>query len=164
MKLADEEFIRVINTTPLAAIDLIVRNELGEVLLGRRRNRPAQHYWFVPGGRILKNERSQDALQRIGLSELQMRMPSGRLLGVFDHIYQDNYLGLPDIGTHYVTFGYQVEMKKSDLLIHNEHDEQHAELKWWSIGALLLNEQVHQNTKLYFSDTPDNGFRCGCAK
>jgi colanic acid biosynthesis protein WcaH len=160
MKLADEEFIRIISATPLVAIDLIVQNELGEILLGRRSNRPAQHYWFVPGGRIRKNERSQDALQRIGMSELKMCLPTGKLLGVFDHLYDDNYFGLPDIGTHYVTLGYQVELKKNDLIV---PDEQHVELKWWDIASLLQNEQVHQNTKLYFSDVPDNGFRCECA-
>jgi colanic acid biosynthesis protein WcaH len=157
MKLADDDFIRVINATPLVAIDLIVQNEFGEVFLGKRCNRPAQNYWFVPGGRIRKNERSQDALQRIGKSELQIEMPQGRLLGVFDHFYDDNYFGLPDISTHYVVFAYWVKMKKDSLLL---PDDQHSEMKWWNLDALMSSREVHENTKLYFSNVTGNGFRC----
>jgi colanic acid biosynthesis protein WcaH len=161
MKLDDEEFIRVIRATPLVAIDLIVKNEIGEILLGRRCNRPAQNYWFVPGERIRKNERSADALQRIGMSELRIRVPAGKLLGVFDHLYDDNYFGLPDISTHYVTLAYQIELEKSSLLV---QDEQHDELKWWDIGSLLCSKEVHQNTKMYFSESDHPIFKCdgGC--
>ncbi|MGZ5817661.1 MAG: GDP-mannose mannosyl hydrolase [Burkholderiaceae bacterium] len=157
--LADDDFIQVIDATPLVAIDLIVQNEMGEILLGRRCNRPAQNYWFVPGGRIRKNERSQDALQRIGRSELQIDVPTGRLLGVFDHFYEDNYFGLPDMSTHYVTLAYRVEMKKDSLFM---HDEQHVEMKWWDPDSLMSSLDVHDNTKLYFSKSLDNGFRCNC--
>ncbi|MGZ5801378.1 MAG: GDP-mannose mannosyl hydrolase [Burkholderiaceae bacterium] len=159
MKLDDEEFIRVIRATPLVAIDLIVQNELGEILLGRRCNRPALNYWFVPGGRIRKNERSAEALQRIGMSELRIEIPAGKLLGVFDHLYDDNYFGLPDMSTHYVTLAYQIDLKKSNFLV---HDEQHAELKWWDMDSLLCSEEVHQNTKLYFDESDLNVFKCNC--
>jgi len=128
-------------------------------LLGRRYNRPAQNYWFVPGGRIRKNERSSEALQRIGMSELLIKIPAGKLLGVFDHLYDDNYFGLPDIGTHYVALAYQIELKKSNFLV---HDEQHDELKWWDIGSLLRSEEVHENTKMYFSGADHNIFKCNC--
>lgn len=159
MELADEEFIRTIRATPLVAIDLIVQNEIGEILLGRRRNRPAQNYWFVPGGRIRKNERSSDALQRIGMSELGITIPAGKLLGVFDHLYDDNYFGLPDISTHYVVLAYKLNLKKSSLLV---HDEQHTELKWWDLDSLLSSDEVHDNTKMYFSKSDDNAFKCNC--
>lgn len=159
MKLPDEEFISVIRAAPLVSIDLIVRNEAGEILLGKRRNRPAQHYWFVPGGRIKKNEPVQQALQRIGMAELRTAMPAGRLLGVFDHFYQDNYFGVPEVGTHYVVLAYQIALEKSSVF---EHDEQHAELTWWPIDALMRSDEVHANTKLYFSGEMENGFRCDC--
>jgi colanic acid biosynthesis protein WcaH len=157
MKLADNAFIDVINATPLVAIDLIVQNEQGQILLGKRRNRPAQNYWFVPGGRIRKNERSQDALRRIGKSELHIEIPAGRLQGVFDHFYDDNFFGLPDISTHYVTFAYWVEMKKDSLFL---PDEQHSEMKWWDLATLMSSHEVHENTKQYFLNVVDNGFRC----
>jgi colanic acid biosynthesis protein WcaH len=160
MALTQDEFLRVIDATPLVAIDLIIRNESGHILLGMRRNRPAQNYWFVPGGRIRKNERLQDAFKRIGQAELGLDLPQGKLLGAFDHLYADNYYGAPGIGTHYVTLGYLIDLKGSSAL---KHDDQHAELKWWSPDALLRSDSVHENTKIYLSTSPDNGFRCDAA-
>ena len=104
--LKPEEFLRIVDATPLVSIDLIVRNERGEVLLGQRRNRPAQHCWFVPGGRIWKNERVQEALQRIAQRELGVALGATRLLGAYDHIYDDNFLGAPGVNTHYVVLGF----------------------------------------------------------
>ena len=56
MFLTDDKFLDVIKATPLVAIDLIIKNSSGFVLLGKRFNRPARGFWFVPGGRIRKDE------------------------------------------------------------------------------------------------------------
>jgi colanic acid biosynthesis protein WcaH len=60
----------VIEAMPLISIDLTVRNSKQEILLGRRLNRPAQGYWFVPGGRILKDETIEDSFNRLLKVEL----------------------------------------------------------------------------------------------
>lgn len=155
-----DTFLSVVDAAPFVSIDLVVRNDYGQVLLGYRRNRPAQNFWFVPGGRIRKNERSQDSLQRIARDELGIEavdVSGGKLLGVFDHFYDDNFYGVPGIGTHYVVCAYQLQFDANTSL---KHDDQHAELKWWDPDLLLSSPEVHPNTKLYFSDVPDNGFRC----
>lgn len=159
MKLDKENFTAIIDATPLVSIDLIVTNASGEILLGRRRNRPAQGYWFVPGGRIRKNEKSQDALQRIVEAELGVPLQDGELLGVFDHIYDDNYYDVAGVSTHYVVLGYRCRVDHHDRI---QPDEQHEELKWWTVDALMASAEVHENTKLYFHKTTDNGFRCLC--
>ena len=50
---------------PIVAIDLIIRDESDRVLLGFRTNEPAKGVYFVPGGRIWKDERISDAFERI---------------------------------------------------------------------------------------------------
>jgi colanic acid biosynthesis protein WcaH len=157
MKLDKENFAGIIDATPLVSIDLILRNERDEILLGRRTNRPAQGYWFVPGGRIRKNEKSQDALQRIAQAELGTAIAPGKLLGIFDHFYADNYFEIEGISTHYVVLGYQSRLDSSTRL---QPDAQHGELKWWPVDQLLRSNDVHDNSKLYFRDARDNGFRC----
>lgn len=157
MSLANQDFARIIDTTPLVSIDLVLRNPQGEVLLGRRRNRPAQGCWFVPGGRIRKNERTQDAFGRIARTELGIALAPGRLLGVYDHMYEDNYFGIPDLSTHYVVIACEAGVDAGCVL---RPDEQHAELKWWPLEQLLANAEVHDNSKLYFRPATGNGFRC----
>jgi colanic acid biosynthesis protein WcaH len=93
MWLSDETFKSVIQHTPLISIDLIVRNEQDEVLLGKRVNAPAKDYWFVPGGRVRKNETLDDAFIRLVKEELGiesgMTRADAKFIGVFEHFYDD---------------------------------------------------------------------------
>jgi colanic acid biosynthesis protein WcaH len=156
MSLANQDFARIIEATPLVSIDLVLRNPQGEILLGRRRNRPAQGFWFVPGGRIRKNERTQEAFRRIAQTELGIALAPGRLLGVFDHMYENNYFGMPDLSTHYVVIACEAALGADCVL---RADEQHAELQWWPVEQLLASADVHDNSKLYFRAVEGNGFR-----
>ncbi|HCL5083878.1 TPA: GDP-mannose mannosyl hydrolase, partial [Salmonella enterica] len=70
MFLRKEDFAAVVRTTPLIALDFIVENDQGEILLGQRLNRPAQGYWFVPGGRVCKDETLEAAFERLTQAEL----------------------------------------------------------------------------------------------
>ena len=149
MQLGEEEFLRIVEATPLVSIDLIVRNEAGEVLLGKRVNRPAQGFWFVPGGRIRKNERVRDAFERISEFELgiRLKMDAARLLGVYDHIYEDNFFGKPGVNTHYVVLGFACELASGQSVT---PDPQHEALDWWKVDVLRDSKEVHPNTKAYF--------------
>ena len=143
----DGQFLRVIDATPLVSIDLILRNEHGHVLLGKRLNRPAKDSWFVPGGRIRKNERIKEALVRISTRELGVAIVDAQLVGAFDHLYEDNFIGAPGVSTHYVVLAFAARLPSETQLA---TDDQHSELRWWSGAELLANEDVHENTKAYF--------------
>ncbi len=94
MWLSDETFKSIIQHTPLISIDLIVRNEAGEVLLGKRVNAPAKSYWFVPGGRVRENETLDDAFVRLVKEELGIESgitrADAKFLGLYEHFYDDN--------------------------------------------------------------------------
>ncbi len=150
MYLKPDVLLEVIRNTPLIAVDLIVRNPSAEVLLGLRSNRPAKGFWFVPGGRICKNERIKEALKRVAKEELNLNLDpqDTHLIGAFDHIYDDNFSGRPGIGTHYVTLGFEIRIS---LLPEALPSKQHEAYRWFSVEALLGSEDVHDNTKAYFS-------------
>ena len=145
----NKQFLTIIDATPLVSIDLILEDQQGNILLGKRRNRPAQGYWFVPGGRIRKNEKLADAIKRISLTELgtEITLDDGQLLGAFDHIYDDNFSGVEGINTHYVVLAYTIKLKDDFSIV---TDDQHSEMKWWQLDALLDSPDVHDNTKSYF--------------
>jgi len=146
----DKRFLEIIDSTPLVSLDLILEDRDGKVLLGKRVNRPAQGFWFVPGGRIRKNEKLADAIKRISLAELGTAIPisDASLLGAFDHIYSDNYFGEEGINTHYVVLAYKVNVRGGLEMV---PDSQHSEIKWWSKQDLLDSHDVHRNTKAYFT-------------
>lgn len=148
MKLDKETFLKVIDSTPLVAIDFIIENDDKKILLGKRLNKPAQAYWFVPGGRIRKNETIQTAFNRILKTELGLEWDfnKAKLHGAYDHIYEDNFASEKDINTHYVVIAYKLNLN-GDQLLH--FDEQHSELRWMSETELMEDKQVHANTKNY---------------
>ncbi|MEZ9207066.1 GDP-mannose mannosyl hydrolase [Vibrio splendidus] len=149
MKLDTEVFETVVASTPLISMDLIVQNDAGQVLLGYRNNRPAQGFWFVPGGRILKDECFEVAFVR--LSEIELgegyTLPQAEFLGPYEHLYSDNFSGVA-FTTHYVVLGYKITWngELSDL-----PSEQHCDYRWWGVEDLLGSSQVHDNTKAYFN-------------
>lgn len=145
-----DTFKTVVASTPLVSIDLIVRNPANQVLLGYRTNRPAQGYWFVPGGRICKDETFDEAFKRLTAVELGKEITIGRakFLGPFQHLYRDNFSGMA-FSTHYVVLGYELRI---DLDLSSLPQEQHNNFNWWNVDDLLQSEEVHRNTKAYFSD------------
>lgn len=150
-----DEFLNVIDKAPLVSIDIILKDEAGKVLLGYRNNRPAQGFWFVPGGRIRKNETLEQAMLRISLAELgfEISIADSKSIGAYDHIYDDNFIGASGINTHYVALGHEVNLPKDQSIT---IDAQHAQVKWWGVNDLLSSEIVHQNTKAYFNAQPFN--------
>ncbi|HAS6104891.1 TPA: GDP-mannose mannosyl hydrolase [Vibrio vulnificus] len=149
-RLDEETFKTVVASTPLVSMDLVISNLHGQVLLGLRTNRPAQGFWFVPGGRIGKDETFEQAFLRLTQVELGRPVPlvEATFLGPYQHLYSDNFSGT-GFTTHYVVLGYQLTL---DLDLHLLPAEQHQHYQWWDIQDLLTSEQVHRNTKAYFSD------------
>lgn len=156
MWLPDETFKSVIQHTPLISIDLIVRNEQGEVLLGKRVNAPAKGYWFVPGGRVRKNETLDDAFVRLVSEELGIESgltrADAKFLGVFEHFYDDCVFEAK-LSTHYIVLGYSLilnsiffERKIIDLKL------QHSKIKWMDVDLIDCNNQVFDYVKNFIKD------------
>ncbi len=162
MFLDQATFSTVIASTPLVSIDLVVTNANGQVLLGQRLNRPAKNYWFVPGGRILKNESLANAFKRLTRDELgqELTIDQARLLGPFDHFYADNVFSdmltsgqitTDDVSTHYVAIAFtlQLDGPLANLPLALQHGGYH----WFDVPSLLADPKVHLHTKWYFDKT-----------
>lgn len=151
MWLSNDVFRTVVASTPLISIDLVVRNTQGEILLGQRLNRPAQGLWFVPGGRILKNETLDAAFCRLTRDELGRAFQRGeaRMLGVYEHFYTDSVFGEPGESpdTHYVVLGYQLVLPAGEVL--QPPQGQHDQYRWWPLTDAQISIGVHDNTRAY---------------
>lgn len=148
-RLEEPKFREIVRNTPLVSIDLIARNSQREVLLGLRRNGPAKNFWFVPGGRIMKDEPLESAFKRITKDELgvPLEINSARFLGVYEHFYRGNFADDPSFGTHYVVLGYEVNLSGIQIRF---PVEQHSQFRWETEIELLSSDEVHSYTKNYF--------------
>ena len=149
MFLDNNTFETVIDSTPLISIDLVVKNPQGQALLGFRTNRPAQGYWFVPGGRIQKNESMKNAFIRLCQNELGLTctIVQATFLGPYEHFYDDSVFG-EHISTHYVVLGYEIIVDESELSLRTE---QHSKYQWLDVNTLLKQDNVHKHSKWYFT-------------
>jgi colanic acid biosynthesis protein WcaH len=143
-------FKTVIKATPLISIDLIVRNDKQNILVGKRTNRPAQGFWFVPGGRVLKDESLEAAFKRLLVAELGKTCSTKNVVskfkGVYQHFYDDNAID-SNFTTHYVVLAYEIKTGRS---LGRLPKEQHGSYKWLSEVELLKDKNVHNHTKWYF--------------
>lgn len=146
-----ETFKSIIKHTPLISIDLVVYNQKGEVLLGKRNNRPAQGCWFVPGGRIQKDELMSAAFKRLTKNELgeEFDISQAELIGPFEHLYEDNVSG-KGFSTHYIALGYRLMVDENLLELPTE---QHNQYKWMSEEQLLNDLHVHKHSRWYFDSS-----------
>jgi len=151
MYLPIDMFKNIIEYTPLISIDLVVVNGADEILLGWRSNRPAKDSWFVPGGRIQKNETMDNAFKRLTLNELGMefQLHQAELIGPFEHFYEDNVTG-DDYNTHYIALGYKLLVDNIKLKLPTE---QHSKYTWMNTDDLLSNSKVHRHSRWYFDSS-----------
>lgn len=155
--LPGDTFATAVDSMPLVSIDLVVRDKKGLVLLGRRNNRPAQGYWFAPGGRIRKNESLASAFKRLTQEELgvELDIEDAKYLGLYEHFYEDSIF--TDAGrmvsTHYVVNSFEVVLDFSDVSL---PVEQHSEYRWQAEAEILMDSGVHVHTQWYFQK--DKGF------
>jgi colanic acid biosynthesis protein WcaH len=158
--LKEDIFKCVIEHTNLFAFDLVIKNNFNQVLLAKRENMPAKGFWFVPGGRVHKNEDLNDAFKRILSSETGLNInsfKSMKQIGLYNHIYDENFFDENSFNTHYIV--YSIELFLKDNSIENiVLDKQHNMYRFVDIKNLLSDNLVHQNVKNYFLQESDNMF------
>ena len=150
--LPDEVFAQVIEHAPLVAIDLLVEDKEQRVLLGWRKNPPAQSLWFVPGGRIQKNETLDQAFARITLAELgqEFDLEQSVFTGVYQHFYPDNFRGDTRMGMHYIALAHRLWTGNIVLPL---QQSQHAQYRWAHPATISIDPLVHAYTRAYFMNT-----------
>jgi len=146
MSLDKSTYYDIIKLTTLTSIDLIfIYND--KILVGLRNNNPAKGTFFVPGCRTGKNELIKDGIIRVAKEEvgLDINPNNAQLLGVFDHIYNNNFKD-DTFETHYVVSAYLIKLDIEPLLL---KDNQHSCLNWLTFQEFKNMESVHQYTKNY---------------
>ena len=147
--LSRNRFTNIVRDTPLISIDLVVLFQ-GKALLGQRCNEPAKGYWFVPGGRIHKNEHINQAFCRLSQQELGVEMATADadFLGVYEHLYDTNFSERGGFGTHYVVLAYTIAL---DKMLTELPTQQHSDYRWVEVKKINNEGAIHDNTKAYFS-------------
>lgn len=145
MSLPGSAFRDVVKNAPLVSIDLIITDQSGAILMGRRENEPAKGTWFVPGGRIRKDEKIADAFDRIIRAEtgLARSLADSRFGGVYEHLYLTNCFGDSGFGTHYCVLAYLLRLGERPRIT---IDSQHSQMEWLTQSST----DIHPYSRAYY--------------
>jgi colanic acid biosynthesis protein WcaH len=138
-----------VRNTPLVSIDLIIRDPDRRVLVGLRTNEPAKGKWFVPGGVVRKYERLADAFARIVKAEIGLKasIDDAKFVGVYEHLFDTNFSGEEEFGTHYVVLAHELNLDHQLPIV---SDRQHSGFRWMTPAKLISSPDVHRYTRAYF--------------
>lgn len=154
--LSEEVFSSACSALPLVSIDLMVTrpsDQGRELLLGLRNNRPAQGWWFTPGGRIRKSEPLPAALRRVAQDEIGLHLEwldRAQPLGAWDHFYPDSAFE-PEVSTHYVNLPHALHLTKDEAKVlqpPSGHGLQHQAWVWMHAAQACSDERVHEYVRM----------------
>lgn len=91
-RLPEQEFLETFKNVPRLAVNLIITDLDGKVLLTRRNISPFSGSWHFPGSFVLKNEPIIDTQKRVARDEFGLELDEQAdlsLLGAFDDLHSD---------------------------------------------------------------------------
>lgn len=155
MYLEKKDFENIVLNTPLISIDLCILDKR-KILLGKRNNFPAKNFYFVPGGRIRKNEKLDFALSRILEDEIGHKFIDNniekKLIGIYEHFYNDNFLGNYKFTTHYIVLAFLITFDQIEKILDvPSHKDQHSKYIWYDLENKHTKDiEIHKYTTAYF--------------
>jgi colanic acid biosynthesis protein WcaH len=120
----------IIDVLPILCVDGFIFKD-NKILLLKRSNYPAIGEWWVPGGRVFKNESLIDAMKRKIKEEINLEVINLNQIGITETIFDDK--------KHTVNICFLVECKDYNIEINNDH----SNFEWFSVDSLpKLNQEL----------------------
>ena len=152
LKLNEEEWKFVVRSAPIYAMDLIIFSKEKGILLGKRKNNPAKGFYFVPGGRIYKNEKRDLGFKRISTNEIGVTLDftNSELIDIFEHFYNTSKWSHDEISTHYIVEARLININSEVEKNITNSDNQHSDFIWVK-DTNIQKIDVHPYCKPYLN-------------
>ena len=120
-----ELYRQILENMPISCVDIVIFHK-GKVLLVYRKEEPAKGKWWVPGGRIHKNEKLNDAVTRKVKEETNLDVIIEKQIGGYEYMSDKGIYDLKT-GTHAVTVNYLVTPLEGQEI---KVDETSSDYRW----------------------------------
>ena len=139
-KIPDQLYEQILENMPIFCIDMVVYSK-GKVLLVKRKEKPAQRDWWVPGGRLFKEEKLVEGVKRKIKEEVGLKIKSIDHVGMQEYFSDDGIY--QNLKFHAVAAIYKVEVDEEKVTL----DETSTDYKWVSQIDSDLHEYVQKALK-----------------
>ncbi|MBW2963174.1 NUDIX domain-containing protein [Candidatus Woesearchaeota archaeon] len=103
-RIPNDLYKKIIENMPICCVDAVVHHDK-KVLLVYRTEEPCKDQWWLPGGRILKNEKLEEAVKRKVLEETGLAVSIEKKFGVYEVMWENGPFGG---GVHAVSVNFLV--------------------------------------------------------
>jgi len=126
MKIPTELYSKIVESAPIVCVDMVLHKD-GKVLLINRKDEPEKGKWWVPGGRIKKNEKLEDAVKRKILEETGLKVFIKNQLSWAEYFNEKSCFDDVKTGTHSIVARFFVEPEgEQDVSL----DKTSTDFKW----------------------------------
>ena len=117
-----EDYKKMIDQLPIVCIDAVIMNHKGQYLLIRRKNEPLKGEYWVPGGRLLKNETLHDAIMRKINQEIGISAHIVMPIGVYEDFFEKNPLNV-ESGLHNISIVFLMIAEGDEVCLDDQSDD-----------------------------------------
>ena len=118
----EKVYKEIMREIPVLTVDALIRNNHGKFLLAKRNNKPLQGEWYIPGGRVLKNETLKNAIRRKVKQELGLKVISAIPVGYYEDFFKANPFSLKS-GVHTVSIVFNIKTENFNVKLNDEHSD-----------------------------------------
>ena len=134
-----EQYLNITKLVPIVCVDIVIQNNTtNQFLLLYRTNDPLSGTWWVPGGRILKEENAIQACKRKLYEELSINCDAFNFLGYYEEIFNSDPIG-SFTKYHTISLVFRTVISLNERI---KLDSQHAKYDWFDV---LPNELKIKN-------------------
>ena len=117
-----QEYRAILERMPVLCVDAIIQNNKSQYLLVRRTNEPLKGEYWVPGGRVLKNETLHEAVIRKVRQELGVNSHVVMPVGIYEDFFNKSEFGL-ETGLHTVSMVFLMIAENYEIHTDNQSDD-----------------------------------------
>lgn len=121
MKIPKELYKKILDILPILCIDVVIV-EKNKFLLVKRKLKPRKGEWWVPGGRLLKGETTEEAVKRKTKEELGIDIKILKPLGYYEDQFKENEFGLKN-GIHSLSIVFLAKFLPSDIKLDHQSSQ-----------------------------------------
>lgn len=141
-----KDYKMILENMPVCCVDLVFH--LGnKVLLVLRKQEPVKGEFWLPGGRIFKNERLVDAVARKAKEEFGVDVIIERKIGVYEIMFNNGPFKDLKTGVHDIAVCFLVKPLNKDFKI--KIDETSSDYKW----VAHIERSMHPYLKEVLADS-----------
>ena len=136
MFIEDKLYEKILQVMPIPCVDLLVMDDIGRILLLRRKNEPAAGQWWFPGGRVQFKETRAQAARRKLKEECALESLNIEELGTDDALFE-----MPDDlnSRHCISTLFRVLVRSGEIIV---LDQQSYDSDW-RMPEEWLSDSLH---------------------